>query len=345
MATYTDNYQLTKPLYSETADVAAINNNMDKIDDIMHSSQVSLAPAYDQNETYNTGDVVMYEFLMYECLEDNVTGVWDATKWQRTTAGQHGGGSNVEITPTLQSGTKIADFEINGVSGELYAPSGGGGGGGGAYVDRLIFDTYVAGNGTYELLESIDNYDALLVCGYGASGDSPTNFIMSQFVTKAEFYTKKIALLATVTGSTRRIFIQFPDSTHVTTSSKEGDISLRFIYGIKFGGGGGSSLIYDNTEKVVGTYFGETLYAKSYDIDNPSNNATIISEDFSDKVITEITATGIRSSDGAVIPLQFTTTSNWIRVYAGTIYGGVYLESNITISNIKITVKYTKSTT
>lgn len=93
MATYTDNYQLTKPLYSETADVAAINNNMDKIDDIMHASQVSLAPAYDQNETYNTGDVVMYEFLMYECLEDDVTGVWDATKWQRTTAGEHGGGS------------------------------------------------------------------------------------------------------------------------------------------------------------------------------------------------------------------------------------------------------------
>ena len=102
---------------------------------------------------------------------------------------------------------------------------------------------------------------------------------------------------------------------------------------------------YDNTEKVVGTYFGDTLYAKSYDVDNPSNNATIISEDFSDKVITEITATGIRSSDGAVIPLQFVTTSNWIRVYAGTIYGGVYFESNIAISNIKITIKYTKSST
>lgn len=94
MATYTDNYQLEKPLYSETADVAVLNRNADKIDDILHASQVSLAPAYDQNETYNTGDVVMYEFLMYECLEDNVTGVWDATKWQRTTAGEHGGGSS-----------------------------------------------------------------------------------------------------------------------------------------------------------------------------------------------------------------------------------------------------------
>lgn len=33
-----------------------------------------------------------------------------------------GGGSDVEITPTIQSGTKIADFEVDGLSGELYAP-------------------------------------------------------------------------------------------------------------------------------------------------------------------------------------------------------------------------------
>lgn len=37
------------------------------------------------------------------------------------------GGSEVTITPTLQSGTKIADYEIDGVSGALYAPAGGGG--------------------------------------------------------------------------------------------------------------------------------------------------------------------------------------------------------------------------
>ena len=39
------------------------------------------------------------------------------------------GGSNVTITPSLSSGTKIADYEIDGVEGMLYAPSGGGGGG------------------------------------------------------------------------------------------------------------------------------------------------------------------------------------------------------------------------
>lgn len=102
---------------------------------------------------------------------------------------------------------------------------------------------------------------------------------------------------------------------------------------------------YDNTEKVIGTWFGDTLYEKSYDIDNPSNDSTIISEDFSNKVITSISAIVTRSSDGAIIPLQFTTTNNWIRVYAGTAYNGIYLESTIAISNIKITIKYTESST
>ena len=36
------------------------------------------------------------------------------------------GGSTVIITPTLSSGTKVADYEIDGVAGSLYAPNGGG---------------------------------------------------------------------------------------------------------------------------------------------------------------------------------------------------------------------------
>lgn len=38
-------------------------------------------------------------------------------------AGGGGGGSEVTITPTLSSGTKIADYEIDGTPGELYAPN------------------------------------------------------------------------------------------------------------------------------------------------------------------------------------------------------------------------------
>lgn len=62
--------------------------------------------------------------------------------------GGGGGGSTVSITPTLSSGTKIADFEIDGQSDSLYAPSGGGGGSSPLYYDsngRICID--------YDLLE------------------------------------------------------------------------------------------------------------------------------------------------------------------------------------------------
>ena len=40
---------------------------------------------YDSAETYNEGDFVVYNDLLYKCLADNVTGTWDATKWQQAT--------------------------------------------------------------------------------------------------------------------------------------------------------------------------------------------------------------------------------------------------------------------
>lgn len=110
MATYTDNYTMTKPTYAEQADISVINANMDIIDNVMHSSQISLAPAYDINETYNTGDIVMHELLMYKCLEDNVTGAWDSTKWTRTTAGEESGsGADLDIYGEA-NGTAEASF-------------------------------------------------------------------------------------------------------------------------------------------------------------------------------------------------------------------------------------------
>ena len=122
MATYTDNYNLIKPTYSEVADVATINTNMNTIDDIMHSTQVSLAPAYDSTQTYNTDDVVMYELLMYKCKENNVTGTWNASKWERTTAGEHGGGSDVEVTQIQTEGKAIASIAVDGVSTDILVP-------------------------------------------------------------------------------------------------------------------------------------------------------------------------------------------------------------------------------
>lgn len=114
MATYTDNYSLIKPSYSEIADVATINTNMNTIDDIMHSTQVSLAPAYDSTKTYNTGDVVMYELLMYKCKENGVTGAWNASKWERITASECGdSGSDVEANPSGTATEELNKLRVN----------------------------------------------------------------------------------------------------------------------------------------------------------------------------------------------------------------------------------------
>lgn len=64
---------------------------------------------------------------------DGIYSTWDGThnslRAAIEAAGQSGGGSTVTITPSLSSGTKVADYSIDGVSGSLYAPSGGGGSG------------------------------------------------------------------------------------------------------------------------------------------------------------------------------------------------------------------------
>lgn len=110
MATYTNNYNLIKPTYAETADIVPLNNNFEKIDEVMHASQTSLAPAYDQTASYQPGDVVMYELNMYKCT-GATSGAWDPSKWTRTTAAETGGGGSVDFDIYGEaSGTAEASF-------------------------------------------------------------------------------------------------------------------------------------------------------------------------------------------------------------------------------------------
>ena len=93
----------------------------------------NLADQYDPEDgTYAVDDYCVYEDTLYQCNtaisepEDFDPEKWDEVKITDVMGGG-GGGSTVSITPTLSTGTKIADFEIDGESGELYAPTGGGG--------------------------------------------------------------------------------------------------------------------------------------------------------------------------------------------------------------------------
>ena len=48
----------------------------------MFSTLFGWFASFDDAATYNMGDVVNYNGTLYECLDDNVTGAWDASKWQ-----------------------------------------------------------------------------------------------------------------------------------------------------------------------------------------------------------------------------------------------------------------------
>lgn len=286
MATYTDNYNLVKPTMAESADIRTINGNMDSVDNIMHATQVSLANAYDQNETYNTGDIVMYQFLMYECLDDEVTGAWDATKWQRTTAGEHGGGgggSDVSITPTLQSGTKIADFEIDGVSGALYAPSGGGGGGGGS--SQTIADVLWSGSATpstagtdITLSHAISDYDFIVFTVNQNSGCDSVVVIAVNELTVGESYIE-----TGYGGSQMDVFFDYISDTTINIKSSASAYLTTYtkITGLKFCGTL-APMIYSTEEREVGVWVDDKpLYQKTFDLtsqaltDNTWNNGIL----------------------------------------------------------------------
>ena len=44
-----------------------------------------IGDTYDENNTYNTDDYCIHSDVLYKCNDDNVTGAWDATKWDATT--------------------------------------------------------------------------------------------------------------------------------------------------------------------------------------------------------------------------------------------------------------------
>lgn len=93
----------------------------------------NFAPIYSNTGTYAVGAYAIYQGVLYKCITAvTVAEDFDPTKWTQVLVMNEigsggGGGSTVTITPTLSSGTKIADYSINGVGDSLYAPSGGGG--------------------------------------------------------------------------------------------------------------------------------------------------------------------------------------------------------------------------
>ena len=118
--TVEDKYLLREPGYGDTADIKDVNHNTDLIANGMYQNRLMIGKAYDpdREEPYMKDDLVVkqttvledgspvaYNFEYYKALEDNITGVWDASKWKLTdistelaTKGEGGADVTKEVT-------------------------------------------------------------------------------------------------------------------------------------------------------------------------------------------------------------------------------------------------------
>ena len=159
---YSANYSLKEPQKNvDLADVNDINYNTEAIDGLIHNTQISLAPAYDQTLTYDVGDLVMYETVLYKCITAiSVAGAWDSTKWERAYLSENaGGGGNANVTEITYAQYQAltpaekANGTIYAVTDDPNDSSSGGGGGGSSenysYTEQAV-GTWVDGSTIYK---------------------------------------------------------------------------------------------------------------------------------------------------------------------------------------------------
>lgn len=77
---------------------------------IYYESTAHLAPQYVSLETYNTGDVVVYDDIPYVCTTDNVTGSWNSNNWRQIYISDLFGDLNYIVQVTGNSPPTISDI-------------------------------------------------------------------------------------------------------------------------------------------------------------------------------------------------------------------------------------------
>lgn len=265
MATYTTNYNLNKPTFSELADVRTFNGNMDIIDDVMNASQNSIAEPYDSTKTYNEGDMVMYELYLYRCL-DETTGTWDATKWERAYSASSGAGI---VYP--QDATKY----LNGV-GQWTVPAGGG-----DYYSPIIYSTEEREVGVW-----VDNkplYQKTFVGSYTLDGDSWYNTgesitnggvcIKCEAVKTDSNSSDSVCVWGEIDASDGHIEIFNPRNTGSVTANQ---FTIWYTKTIDTAGSGSYNTLgvpkvhYSTSEQVIGTWIdGSIIYQRTFEFSSP----------------------------------------------------------------------------
>lgn len=76
--------------------------------ELVAAIMTSIAPTYAESETYNTGDRVYYNDILYECIDDNVTGEFNPTKWDEI--------SVTQVLSELENDIELVSSDIQAVS-------------------------------------------------------------------------------------------------------------------------------------------------------------------------------------------------------------------------------------
>lgn len=359
---YTDNYQLRKPVKGvNVADINDENANMDTIDAILHASQVSLAPAYDEHTTsenpYNTGDIVMYEFLMYKCLEDGVYGIWDPTKWVRTTAGEEGGsggGGNADYVELTQAEYDELTPQEK-MNGKLYFITDGQGEGGPSYFFPVIYSieerevgVWIDGKPLYQKSISFDNTSSanLAIDVTSLSIDKLPEFRIwnkNAGYQVNSYYDTSIDYINTYYDETGYIHIRRSSGEFAGT----GYVTLLYTKTTDTPGSGKYNALgvptvhYSTDEQIVGTWIdGKTLYQKTC---NVTTNTNCYNASWTSLPLDNPPA----NADYMVDAELHGQCPNTNRTYRFQFENGAVqiasLTSEYILANTKITFRYTKS--
>ena len=123
MASTTTNLGLTKPAYSDDADISDINGNMDLIDAEAGKVRANVAANYDSSETYAVGDYCLHDGSLYKCSttisspEAWTAGHWTQIKITGELSALNGKIANLNII-NLSTNTSIASLCASCPSGE-----------------------------------------------------------------------------------------------------------------------------------------------------------------------------------------------------------------------------------
>lgn len=101
----------TVPEGYEETDISSV---FDDIYNDIDATKDMISDEYDPTKTYDVWDLCIRENTIYRCIGENVTGLWDTTKWEATTAGEQITGNRQSINAnTYNIGVNTTDIADN----------------------------------------------------------------------------------------------------------------------------------------------------------------------------------------------------------------------------------------